>query len=56
MKLPNRMMDKVKEKETLIREKLGDDFYEWVIDPETEIKDFKVIAKIRNVLMENTTD
>lgn len=49
-------MSKVKEKEELIREKLGDSFFEWITNSETEIRDFKIVTKIRNVLMENTAD
>jgi hypothetical protein len=51
MKLPKNMIDKVKEYEKEIKLKLGDDFYEWVTDPETEVREYSVIEKIRSVLV-----
>jgi hypothetical protein len=49
MKLPKRILDKVKEKETFIRQEAGDDYYEWISDSETELlrqDDFKRVIEI----------
>ena len=56
MKLPKKILAKVIKEETLIREKLGDSFYEWVTNPETEIRDYSVIQKITDVLLKHATD
>jgi hypothetical protein len=49
MKLPKRILDKVKEKESFIRQEVGDDYYEWISDSETELlmpNDFKKVIEI----------
>lgn len=50
MKLPRKIAIKVKEYETEIRKELGDDFYNWVTNPETEIRDYSTIDRLMVVL------
>ncbi len=50
MKLSKNMALKVQEHEKEICKELGNDFYSWVTDPETEIRDYSVIEKIMTVL------
>ncbi len=50
MKLPRKMAIRIKEHEKEIRLELGDDFYNWVTDPETEIRDYSTIDRLMVVL------
>ncbi len=54
MKLPKKIVLKIEENKKIICRELGNDFYNWVTDPETEIKDYSVIQKVQNILLKHT--
>ncbi len=54
MKLPKKIVLKIEENKKIICRELGNDFYDWVTNPETEIKDYSVIQKVQNILLKHT--
>jgi hypothetical protein len=49
MKLPKKVLDKVKEKESFIRQEVSGDYFEWISNPDTELlrpDDYKRVIEI----------